>query len=283
MSTSAVISPYRGVIVGTDGSGTATRAVIAAGEVARSLGVRVTIVTAFERGMFEDPPPSMRHQFPDGFSGNEASWALDASTEAAATLRSSGIDARQATVPGAPAKALNDFAADTTDSLIVVGTKGLDEASERIVGNVPHELTHHALSDVLMIATVDGERSPGWRTVALGTDGSATAIDACRRGLALARALGATPTLLTAAKDDASGRGALETTARALGDDDLDGRIVTTDGDLGAAVSEAGADYDLLVMGNKGMSGIRRLLGSVPNTVTHRVPTDLLLVNTTRG
>jgi hypothetical protein len=38
----------------------------------------------------------------------------------------------------------------------------------------------------------------------------------------------------------------------------------------------------LLVLGNKGMSGPSRLLGSVANRVTHHVPTDLLLVNTTR-
>ena len=45
---------------------------------------------------------------------------------------------------------------------------------------------------------------------------------------------------------------------------------------------EAAREGELLVIGNKGMSGPSRLLGSVSNRVTHDLPTDLLLVNTTR-
>ncbi len=41
--------------------------------------------------------------------------------------------------------------------------------------------------------------------------------------------------------------------------------------------SECGAD--LLVIGNKGMR--RRVLGSVPNTVTHKAPCSVLVVKTT--
>ena len=40
---------------------------------------------------------------------------------------------------------------------------------------------------------------------------------------------------------------------------------------------ECGAD--LLVIGNRGMQ--RRVLGSVPNTVTHRAPCSVLVVKTT--
>jgi nucleotide-binding universal stress UspA family protein len=36
---------------------------------------------------------------------------------------------------------------------------------------------------------------------------------------------------------------------------------------------------DLLVIGNKGMQ--RKVLGSVPNTVTHRAPCSVLVVKTT--
>lgn len=278
------MSIYTSVVVGTDGSGTATLAVRAAGQIAAALDVRVTIVTAFERGMFADLPSDLADENPAGYGdGAEARWAMDASMDAAAILRGEGFDARQATIPGSPAKALDEFASDAPGALIVVGTRGLSEVAERLVGNVPHDLTHHAHSDVLMITTTDGTIHQTWQTVALGTDASETAIQACRHGLALADALGAKATLLTAARDQGAGTKTLEATAAALERDDLDGRVVLSDGDLGAAVAEAGADYDLLVMGNKGMSGIRRLLGSVPNTVTHHIPTDLLLVNTTRG
>ena len=40
--------------------------------------------------------------------------------------------------------------------------------------------------------------------------------------------------------------------------------------------------YDLLVVGNKGMTGASRFfLGSVPNKVSHHAPTALLIVRTT--
>ena len=38
-------------------------------------------------------------------------------------------------------------------------------------------------------------------------------------------------------------------------------------------------DADVLVIGNKGMQ--RRVLGSVPNTVTHHAPCSVLVVKTT--
>ncbi len=46
-------------------------------------------------------------------------------------------------------------------------------------------------------------------------------------------------------------------------------------------VAEA-VQADLLVVGNRGMSGVRRLLGSVPNKVSHHSPCSLLIVDTDR-
>ncbi len=278
------MTSYTGVVVGTDGSPTAARAVRAAAAVARALDARLTIVTAFQRGMFDDPPPGLSAKYPNGIDpGTEASWALDVSVDAAAELRGQGLDARQTTVPLAPAAALDEIAGDRPGSLIVVGTRGLSERAERLVGNVPHELTHHAHADLLLVTTAEDENTHDWKHVGLATDGSDTAIMACRTGLALAEALGADVTMVSAAPDDATANEALDATAAALGDAQLARQVIVTSGDFGRAVAEAGAQYDLLVLGNRGMSGIRRLLGSVPNTVTHKVPTDLLLVNTSRG
>jgi nucleotide-binding universal stress UspA family protein len=47
--------------------------------------------------------------------------------------------------------------------------------------------------------------------------------------------------------------------------------LVTAATDLGA---------DLLVVGNRGMTGVRRVLGSVPNHVTHHAPCSVLVVDT---
>ena len=38
---------------------------------------------------------------------------------------------------------------------------------------------------------------------------------------------------------------------------------------------------DLIVVGNRGMKGARRLLGSVPNAIAHKAPCSVLIVDTT--
>jgi nucleotide-binding universal stress UspA family protein len=45
------------------------------------------------------------------------------------------------------------------------------------------------------------------------------------------------------------------------------------------AVAEA-VDADLIVVGNRGMRGRRRVLGSIPNNVSHHAPCDVLVVDT---
>ena len=41
------------------------------------------------------------------------------------------------------------------------------------------------------------------------------------------------------------------------------------------------ASADLIVVGNKGMAGVRRVLGSVPNSVAHQAPCAVFIVQTT--
>ncbi len=48
---------------------------------------------------------------------------------------------------------------------------------------------------------------------------------------------------------------------------------------LTAIAAQEGAD--LIVVGNKGMKGARRVLGSVPNDVAHKASCSVLIVDTT--
>jgi nitrite reductase/ring-hydroxylating ferredoxin subunit len=77
------------------------------------------------------------------------------------------------------------------------------------------------------------------------------------------------------------GRIVLRDTAQRLGGRDVATR--TVEGDPGDRIVElAGSDaHDLVVVGNKGMSGtLRFLLGAVPDKVSHLAPCDVLVVNT---
>ncbi len=271
---------YRHVLVGTDGSATAGRAVDAAARTAAALGVPLVVVTAWQREDADPPALSEESRYPGGNSAAMgAQWAIETTSDAAGVARRLGVEeVRQLQVVGAPVDALLESAGSYPDALLVVGTAGLTQRSERLIGNVPHQLTHHAPVDLLLCT---GRDRP-WATVALATDGSRTAARAVDRGRALATAVGAEATLLTVARDEGRGRHVLaDAVARGEGPDDLPQRVVA-DSDAVRGLSTVGRDYDLLVIGNKGMSGPSRLLGSVSNRITHEVPTDLLLVNTTR-
>ena len=138
-------------------------------------------------------------------------------------------------------------------------------------------------------------------TVAVGTDGSATANEAVSEAAEIARRFGAKIVLLSAFQDSRgspAGQGqdielqwASSSSARVRSilersEEDLDraGIECETRADEGdpaevlvRLAAECGAD--LLVIGNKGMK--RRVLGSVPNTVTHKAGCSVLVVKTT--
>jgi nucleotide-binding universal stress UspA family protein len=139
-------------------------------------------------------------------------------------------------------------------------------------------------------------------TIAVGTDGSPTASTAVKTACGMANALGADLVLLSASTGSKEGpldrRDATEETqwafnptartreivARAEEDARRQGiscRTMVDEGDpADVLVRLAGeCDADLLVIGNKGMQ--RRVLGSVPNSVTHNAPCSVLVVKTT--
>jgi nucleotide-binding universal stress UspA family protein len=144
-------------------------------------------------------------------------------------------------------------------------------------------------------------------TVAVGTDGSETAEEAVRQAADIARRYGAKLVLLSAftapggfaayAGIPASGSSAayagwasssqaqvgeiLERSEAALRQDGIECETRSAEGDpadvLVRLAEQCGAD--LLVVGNKGMK--RRVLGSVPNTVTHKADCSVMVVKTT--
>jgi nucleotide-binding universal stress UspA family protein len=137
--------------------------------------------------------------------------------------------------------------------------------------------------------------------VVVGADGSPTAGEAFRTAMELVRSSGGTLHVVMAYKGSVTSTEGLPdefndgvgpaSRASALLDDlasrarALGVKAVThalkddpTDAIIGVAESEGA---DLIVVGNKGMKGVRRMLGSVPNGVAHRAPCSTLIVQTT--
>jgi nucleotide-binding universal stress UspA family protein len=56
--------------------------------------------------------------------------------------------------------------------------------------------------------------------------------------------------------------------------------VRTTSGHAALCDVAAEVDADVIVVGNRGMAGARRFLGSVPNSVAHQAPCSVLIVST---
>jgi len=143
-------------------------------------------------------------------------------------------------------------------------------------------------------------------SIVVGTDGSDTAKEAVRQAIELARSVGAELLLVSAyqpvsrvrVNQEASNApadvqwmvSAREDVATLLADAaaaaEAAGVPVQTfprQGDPADAILDVAEerDADLIVVGNKGMTGAKRfLLGSVPNRVSHHAPCSVLIIRT---
>ncbi len=254
---------YRTIVAATDGGPTARTAVDAAAKLAKRCRADLVIATAYE---------------PPGVSAAQARRLVD---RVQAELAEEGVEARTATQLGPPAEAIVGIAARLSADVIVVGNVGIGKAKRFGLGGVADQVAHKAACDVLVVDTAhEHDRAPGYKRILVGTDGSPTATEAARKAYELAVMLRASVTLVYVG-DPILGAIALEQTeANKLGK-----TVVETVIRQGTPADEMlrllGEDpHDLVLVGNRGMRGPRRLLGSVPNELAHHAPCDVLIGRT---
>jgi nucleotide-binding universal stress UspA family protein len=144
-------------------------------------------------------------------------------------------------------------------------------------------------------------------SIVVGTDGSQTAHEAVRQALALAVALGARLEIVSAYEPVSSARlreeaqqipadlqwmvnpredvdATLREAAELAAEAGVESETYARQGDPADAILDVAEERgaDLIVVGNKGMTGAKRfLLGSVPNKVSHHAPCSVLIIRTT--
>jgi nucleotide-binding universal stress UspA family protein len=262
------------ILVGTDGSETAKLAVAHAVDLAGALGAELVVATAHGGRLMRR---RHRRAAPLPTEGDPESAIAKALLRDAAQAHGGTIQLRTVVVRGPAAQALVELADRERADLIVVGNRGMGRAAWAPLSSVPDRVSHRAPASVLIVDTVGGRR-PGYPRILAGTDGSASSLRAVEAALSLASRTGAEVTAAAAAADEDAGRGALapvrarwpELTA------------VVAVGPPAAALrnlAESGR-YDLLVVGNRGIGGPRRLFGSVPDRVSHQARTSVLIVAT---
>ncbi len=141
-------------------------------------------------------------------------------------------------------------------------------------------------------------------SIVVGTDGSPTAAAAVQRAADLAKLCGATLHVVTAYRPMSElvfnpealpvDIGSLvdprkdateicQGVAKKCGTDGLKVEAHVAPGGAAEALIEVAEQEkaDLIIVGNRGMKGKRRLLGSVPNSIAHHAPCTVMIVSTT--
>lgn len=146
------MTSYRRVLVGTDGSETSYKAVDRAAAIARESGAQLLIVTAYR-------PLSQREQQDAAQQLGAEAYKVTGSHPAEDVLREAcirigtGVDVDTVAVEGDPVDVLVKTALDRDVDLMVVGNRGLNSLTGRLLGSVPSVVTHRAQCDVLIVAT----------------------------------------------------------------------------------------------------------------------------------
>jgi nucleotide-binding universal stress UspA family protein len=145
---------FKSIVVGTDGSETATEAVRQAVELASSLSAKVGLVSAYE------PIPEARLRSERREAPEDVQWAINPKEDVEATLNdaaelaeSKGVQVEKYPRRGDPADAILDVAEESDADLIIVGNKGMTGAKRFLLGSVPNKVSHHAPCSVLIIRT----------------------------------------------------------------------------------------------------------------------------------
>jgi nucleotide-binding universal stress UspA family protein len=145
-----------------------------------------------------------------------------------------------------------------------------------------------------------------FKRIVVGTDGSETAQEAVRQAVDLAKSTGASLDIVSAYGGDSAAGGtrleqverpadvpetareqvnfALDSAAGVAKKEGVEVQAHAEEGDPADALLNVAERLhaDVIVVGNKGMTGARRfLLGSVPNKVSHHAPCSVFIIRTT--
>ena len=145
---------FKSIVVGTDGSDTATQAVRQAVDLAGAVGAKLELVSAYA------PVSGQRLREERRETPEDLQWAINPREDVDQTLEAAALVAREAGVEvdlyprqGDPADAILDVAEEREADLIIVGNKGMTGAKRFLLGSVPNKVSHHAPCSVLIIRT----------------------------------------------------------------------------------------------------------------------------------
>jgi nucleotide-binding universal stress UspA family protein len=145
---------FKKIVVGTDGSETASEAVRQAADLAKISKSELNLVSAYE------PVSQSQLREESGDVPGDVANVVNPRQEVNVTLDNAASAAKKQKVSvkkhpreGDPADAILDVAEEINADLIIVGNKGMTGAKRFLLGSVPNKVSHHAPCSVMIIQT----------------------------------------------------------------------------------------------------------------------------------
>ncbi|AVM65119.1 MULTISPECIES: universal stress protein [Dietzia] len=148
------MSAYTKVVVGTDGSESSYRAVDRAARLAADAGATLVIACAYVPADPRSVSQAADQLGDDAYQirgDNPAEDIVRGARERALVAGATQLETR--TVRGAPVESLIKLADEVDADLLVVGNKGLNSLTGRLLGSVPADAARRATCDVLIVHT----------------------------------------------------------------------------------------------------------------------------------
>ncbi len=140
------------VAVGTDGSGTSGKAVLAALDLAERFAARIVFISAYQ------PVDEARLRREKREAPQDIQWTVNPREDVEATLREAeelaeerGLEWESEASLGDPADVLVRLADKHKADVLVIGNRGMHR---RVLGSVPNSVTHGAGCSVYLVKTV---------------------------------------------------------------------------------------------------------------------------------
>ncbi|NLD85343.1 MAG: universal stress protein [Actinomycetales bacterium] len=148
------MSAYTKVVVGTDGSESSYRAVERAAVLAADASATLVVACAYVPADPRSVNQAADQLGADAYQirgDNPAEEIVRRAKERATAAGATSIEVR--TVKGAPVESLIALADEVGADLLVVGNKGLNSLTGRLLGSVPSDAARRATCDVLIVHT----------------------------------------------------------------------------------------------------------------------------------
>ena len=143
---------FKKILLATDGSEHAARALEYAREMALRDGSLVIVVNAFE-----PVPGYLGEPMKSDIAAHHVDVGREIARQAVQQLKEAGVEVDTEVLQGPAAQAILDVAKSRKVDLIVMGTRGQGELTSLLLGSVSHRVLAHSDVPVMVVRAARGE------------------------------------------------------------------------------------------------------------------------------